>query len=243
MSDSTEPEPESSSDAAQEDMPADIASEDMPTDAPSEDMPTDVAPENMPTDAASEDAPVEAPGGADALSSLSNQSTRQANSIDALAALAAARKAAPADNGGEFNVPVPPASVADLAAAAPSRQAPPVELGGLAGVGGANKEQALQMRRKRAVALQGQTRHAHAQQFKSFMIPMLIVTGALLFVLATVVALLRPSDAGTFNPEYSSWYENPTTKKALVLIAYPLGAILFLGAWLFYVDLQRHKKS
>lgn len=101
-------------------------------------------------------------------------------------------------------------------------------------------DEAFQMRRRRAASVHKQAHRAHAQQYKQFMIPVLIVTGALLFILATIVALTM---GGSYSPGDDPWYQDPSTKKVLVLLAYPLGAILGLGAWLFYVDVQRHKKK
>jgi len=195
-----------------------------------------------------------------ALDNLGDLSTKT-DSIDALAAMAAGQDVAPTDpDADELPIDSDQPVQAD-----PTGQIPPeaaaVELSDLAATASAgartdafaaagppvgdsaSRQKALQVRRKRAAALVGQSQRAHAQQFKSFMIPMLIVVGALLFVLATVVALLMPDTRETFNPAYSAWHENPSTKKGLVLIAYPLGAILFLGAYLFYMDLQRHKKE
>jgi len=201
---------------------------------------------------------------AGALDNLGDLSTNRAASIDALAAMAAGQDVAPTDMDAddlptESDQPVeadptgeiPPEAAAvelnDLAAnasAAAAAKPDPFAAASAAPAGDVgSRQRALQARQKRAASLVGQSQRAHAQQFKSFMIPMLIVTASLLFVLATVVALLMPDTTNTFNPDYSPWYENPNTKKFLVLIAYPLGAILYLGAYLFYMDLQRHKKK
>ena len=198
---------------------------------------------------------------AGALENLGDLSTKRAASIDALAAMAAGQDVALTDPDAD-DLPIDSDQPVQ---ANPTGQIPPdaaaVELSDLAetastgartdafAAAGApaddatSRQKSLQARQKRAAALVGQSQRAHAQQFKSFMIPMLIVTGALLFVLATIVALLMPDTKDTFHPAYSPWYENPDTKKMLVLVAYPLGAILFLGAWLFFTDLQRHKKK
>ena len=196
-----------------------------------------------------------------ALDNLDDLSTHREASIDALAAMAAGQDVAPTDpDAGDLPIDCDQPVQAD-----PTGQIPPeaaaVELSDLAETASAgarvdafaaagppvgdaaSRQVALQARQKRAASLVGQSQRAHAQQFKSFMIPMLIVTGSLLFVLATIVALLMPDTRETFSPGYSSWYENPNTKKGLVLVAYPLGAILYLGAYLFYMDLQRHKKK
>lgn len=200
--------------------------------------------------------------GTNALDNLGDLSTRQTSSIDALAAMAAGQDVAPTDPDAgslpiESDQPVqadptgqiPPEAAAvelsDLAATA-SAGANPDPFAAAASAPAADagsRQRSLQARQKRAAALVGQSQRAHAQQFKSFMIPMLVVTGSLLFILATIVALLMPDTRETFNPAYSPWYENPSTKKGLVLLAFPLGAILYLGAYLFYMDIQRHKKK
>jgi hypothetical protein len=196
-----------------------------------------------------------------ALDDLGDPGTQRAASIDALAAMAAGQDAAPPapvadDLPTDSDQPVQPDPTGQV-----PPDAPAFELEGLAATASANadgrtdafaaagppagdaasRQQALQARRKRAASLVGQSQRAHAQQFKSFMIPMLVVTGSLLFILATIVALLMPDAAEGFSSD--SWYEDTSTKKVLVLVAYPLGAILFFGAFLFYKDLQRHKNQ
>jgi len=92
-------------------------------------------------------------------------------------------------------------------------------------------------RKARASALKKQSRHVHAEQFKRIMVPMLTVTGILLLVLGSVVAAMNrgeqlPSGGQGF------LYER-TVQKALVIAAFPLGAILLVGAWFFRTDLKR----
>ena len=166
----------------------------------------------------------------DALGGMAPGEKREA-SIDALAAMAAGEAVAPA---GE-DTDVLPADSDQPAEAVPTEETSDAAFGDLP-----TGDEALQVRLKRASTIHQQTQRAHAEQFKQFMIPMLIVTGGLLFILATVVAL---TIGGPYDPGYDPWYQNPSTKKALVLCAYPLGAILGLGAWLFYTDIQRYKKK
>jgi len=155
--------------------------------------------------------------------------------VDALAAMA----------GGEdisqegFNAveePPAPTGESDAAAAlaaqttpAPERAAVPVA-GSAAAVSGARKA--------RASTLQKQRARVHAEQFKRMMVPILLVTGILLLLLGGIVTvMMRQVDADMYTG--AGLLQDPGFKKIMVITAFPLGAILLIGAWLFRADLKR----
>jgi hypothetical protein len=95
-------------------------------------------------------------------------------------------------------------------------------------------------RRARAASFAGRSARAHHHQYKAFMIPVLITVSAMLFVAGTLVLGMLISDSirEAFNmSETSALIENGGLFTA---IAYLLGAILVLGAWLFHMELKRH---
>lgn len=140
------------------------------------------------------------------------------NKIDALSAMA----------GGEdishqgFNAIEEISDAADseaavtLAAQAPSASAPEPAGGGVS---------MSNARRARASSLKRQAARVHAEQFKRMMVPILIVTGVLLLLLGAVVAFVVRPDGGF--------------QRVMVITSFPMGAILLVGAWLFYADLKR----
>ena len=65
---------------------------------------------------------------------------------------------------------------------------------------------------------------AYGGGFKKFLVPPLIAAGLLLWVLGGVVAYM--SAAGSLGP-------SSTLRTLMVVSAFPLGAFLMLGAWLF----------
>jgi len=86
---------------------------------------------------------------------------------------------------------------------------------------------ALRARRERTAALEHQSRSVHAKQFKQTMIPLLVVVGLMLFVLGAVTGYLVVK--GTIAKPLAKW---------AAIGAFPVGAILLLGAWLFRLDLK-----
>jgi len=92
---------------------------------------------------------------------------------------------------------------------------------------------------QRATRLQANMRRAHGEAYKRMMIPVLIVVGGMLIALSVLTLLGLLSDGqdpdsfaaeGTYLRVYG---------KYLILAALPLGAILLMGAWLFYIDVKR----
>ncbi|MDP7636739.1 MAG: hypothetical protein QF577_04220 [Phycisphaerae bacterium] len=92
-------------------------------------------------------------------------------------------------------------------------------------------------RKARASALMKQSRYIHAEQFKRIMVPLLTVTGILLLVLGSVVATMNSGEQPSLVGQ--GFLYDRTVQKALVIAAFPLGAILLVGAWFFRTDLKR----
>ena len=98
-------------------------------------------------------------------------------------------------------------------------------------------------RKARAASLQRRTQHVHAEQFKRMMIPLLLVTGIMLLVLGIAVATIISGSKPLAHGEKVGFLENPSVQKALVVLAFPLAAILLAGAWLFREDLKRGERA
>ena len=102
------------------------------------------------------------------------------------------------------------------------------ELTGLSG------RQALQARRARGSKLAGQQARAHAHTYKKTMIPLLLVVGAMLILIGLVdVSMLVAAEEAD---RQTRWHALMT---ALAVVSFPLGAILFFGAWWFHRDVSR----
>ena len=93
-------------------------------------------------------------------------------------------------------------------------------------------------RKVRASALQKQRSRVHAEQFKRMMVPILVVTGVLLLALGGIMMfMMRQGDAYDYTG--AGMLHDPGFKRIMVIAAFPLGAILLVGAWLFRADLKR----
>lgn len=99
-----------------------------------------------------------------------------------------------------------------------------------AGAAGVNSPAAIAQRTARAQL-------AHAHNFKKTMVPLLLVAGVLLILLASAVILLNGLDSSPASASASMF--DASTRKVLVLLAYPLSAILLMGAWMFHRDVTR----
>ncbi len=90
-------------------------------------------------------------------------------------------------------------------------------------------DEAPQARKARVDKLARRGRLVQSRHFKRMMIPLLVVVGIMLFVVGVICLKLGLNEA-------SRQVEN---FKWLALAAFPLGAILLLGAWLFHRDVKR----
>lgn len=77
--------------------------------------------------------------------------------------------------------------------------------------------------------LAAKARAAQGDAFKKFSVPLLLVTGILLWLLGGGVAMMSMSGRLHLN----------ALKIVMVVSAFPLGAFLILGAWIFHRDANR----
>jgi len=148
---------------------------------------------------------------------------------DSLAELAAATPSEP----GAAPAPVGDA-LGDLAAASGGQP-----VGDLGVIAAASSEAAPQLHPQRAVRLQANVRRAHAHQYRRTMIPLLLVVGLLLvgFSVLTIFMLVgakKDPDAIAGEMTYMQAYG-----KYFIIVSLPIGALLLLGAWLFYLDVRK----
>ena len=109
----------------------------------------------------------------------------------------------------------------------------------LADIAAASNAVAPSIQPIRASRLHANVRRVHSRAYKRTMIPLLLVVGLMLvvFSLVTLLALLGDhEDPDSFAAEGTYLY---AYGKYFILVALPLGAILLLGAWLFYIDIKR----
>lgn len=82
-----------------------------------------------------------------------------------------------------------------------------------------------------------QASRSQATQLKSFMVPMLLVVGGLLIVLGSLGAYLIWSPSSGAQIGGGAW------TKVAVIVAFPLAAVLLLGAWAFRRDIAKSPKQ
>jgi len=126
----------------------------------------------------------------------------------------------------------------ELAAAAGGDSQESPELGDIAAA--SNAVAPTVRPQERAMRLQAGTRRVHSQAYKQTMIPLLLVVGLMLigFSVLTMIMLVggREDDPDSIAGEmtYMQAYG-----KYFILASLPLGAILLMGAWLFFIDVKR----
>lgn len=175
------------------------------------------------------------------------QQDKRSFSADALAALASggppplAGQDAPAQGVQPPPPPLPDGAAlvdpfAALAAApAPTAQAPAAPPPAIANFSAPTMS--VEARRVRSIQQQKRTAQQHGHTFRQVAIPLLLAVGAILFVMATIVLIKLPretleGDVTLMNSPWAPW---------LVLAAYLVGAVLFLGAFLFHAEVQQAK--
>jgi len=86
---------------------------------------------------------------------------------------------------------------------------------------------------RRAAMLQANARKANKHAFKQFMIPLLIVVGGLLILLSVItMVMLATGEEGSAVQDYGKFF---------IVAALPVGAILIMGAWLFFLDTRKSR--
>ena len=90
---------------------------------------------------------------------------------------------------------------------------------------------------QRSARLRANTRRMQGHAFKQTMIPLLLVVGGLLILLCVITGVMLFQEG--FNPEYGAPSGLQTYGKYFIVAALPIGAILIMGAWLFYMDTKK----
>jgi len=181
------------------------------------------------------------------------QQDKQSSSADALAALASggvpplvAQDAAmlgiqPPSSPPPQTAAAPGAAAADpfaalAAVAKPTAQAPPPPVPAIPNFAVA-PPMSPEVRRARSVQAQKRAAQHHGHAFRQVAIPLLLSVGTILFLMATIVLVKLPKNIpeGEVNPGlmHSPW------APWLVLAAYLVGAVLFLGAFLFHAEVKQ----
>lgn len=99
-------------------------------------------------------------------------------------------------------------------------------------------------RRRRNAARATHRRGVHAEQFKRTMIPLLLVVGAMLIVLGAITAFMLPSEDEIELARLtgrSGLLHRPITRW-MVVSAFPLGAVLLLGALVFWREIRQKNR-
>ena len=88
-----------------------------------------------------------------------------------------------------------------------------------------------------------QKKKAHAYQFKKTMIPLLIVVAAVLLIMGTVAVFIPTGGEQAVQPDNKQAPQAETEiskfRPLLVMASFVVGAVLLLGAWMFYTDIRR----
>ncbi len=108
------------------------------------------------------------------------------------------------------------------------------DLGGIT-EGLAQAEPSADRSRNRAAQVARQnaaSRRASQSQLRKAMIPPLMVSGVLMILLAVAMLIVQPAGEG-------DGLLSATMAKALTFAAFPLGAILMVGAWWLHHDSKR----
>jgi len=90
---------------------------------------------------------------------------------------------------------------------------------------------------RRTARLRANTRLMHGHAFKQTMIPLLLVVGGLLIFFCVVTVAMLAGEGFESNVGAPSGLQ--TYGKYFIVAALPIGAILIMGAWLFYLDTRK----
>ena len=93
----------------------------------------------------------------------------------------------------------------------------------------------------RVSRLNANVRRVHGHAYKRTMIPLLLVVGLILIVLSVVTLLALMGDSGDPDNFAAEGTYLHSHGKYFILVSLPLGAILLMGAWLFYIDVKRYQ--
>ena len=104
----------------------------------------------------------------------------------------------------------------------------------MAEVTGVSGRQAFEVRRAHGARMSGQQARVHAHAYKRMMIPLLLAVGAVLIIIGAIgLSMMLRAAEPVRQTRWHSWLTG------VVLVSFPLGAIMFFGAWLFHREVKR----
>jgi hypothetical protein len=92
---------------------------------------------------------------------------------------------------------------------------------------------------QRSAKLRANTRIMHGHAFKQTMIPLLLVVGGVLILLSILTMLILAGDSADENALGAEGTYMRTYGKFFIIAALPIGAILIMGAWMFFLDTRK----
>ena len=91
----------------------------------------------------------------------------------------------------------------------------------------------------RSAKLRANTRVMHGHAFRQTMIPLLLVVGGVLILLSIITMLLLAGNSADDNAIAAEGSATRMYGKFFIMAALPIGAILIMGAWMFFLDTRR----
>ncbi len=92
---------------------------------------------------------------------------------------------------------------------------------------------------RRSAKLRANTRRVHGHAFKQTMIPLLLVVGGVLILLSMITMLILAGDSSDIDAMAAEGTYMRTYGKFFIIASLPIGAILIMGAWMFFLDTRK----
>ena len=92
---------------------------------------------------------------------------------------------------------------------------------------------------RRSAKLRANTRRMHGHAFKQTMIPLLLVVGGVLILLSMITMIILAGDSSDIDAMAAEGSPMRTYGKFFIIASLPIGAILIMGAWMFFLDTRK----
>ena len=92
---------------------------------------------------------------------------------------------------------------------------------------------------QRSAKLRANTRVMHGHAFRQTMIPLLLVVGGVLILLSIITMLILAGDSADENAIGAEGTYMRTYGKFFIIASMLIGAILIMGAWMFFLDTRK----
>ena len=92
---------------------------------------------------------------------------------------------------------------------------------------------------QRSAKLRANTRVMHGHAFRQTMIPLLLVVGGVLILLSIITMLILAGDSADENAIGAEGTYMRTYGKFFIIASLLIGAILIMGAWMFFLDTRK----